>query len=277
MLVTKEHQKDPTAVKIQSDHKPDNSSYDDDSSTTMDDDSFTHISKRNMFSKKSSSRKMLLKKQSSSRRMLLKMECQKDPDTQKRRSTMGGHSGNDDNKILSSRLKTQSDHKPKNGSYNCGSSTMDDSLSHSSQRSLFGRSSSRKLLFKKEYQKDPNAQKRRSTMGGHSGNDDNNDSFNNSFGHDECASNTHPHQSSFSSVGSRLSQSFRSLLKPDSLVSRRERKPHDSDNYESFSYDPDGPQHDYDDECGGHGNIDEDKLMVLLCKELELTFEDDNE
>ena len=282
MLVKKEHQEDPDALKIQSDHTPKHGSYDDDASTTLDEDSFSHISKRNMFSN-SSSRMLLLKKQSSSRRMLLKKEHPKDPNAQKRRATMGGHSSNDDNTRA---LKTQSDHKPMNGSYNCGSSNMDDSLLRGSQRSLFRRSSSRRLLVKKECQKDPHAlttqsehrskNRRPSKTGGHSGNDDNNDSFNNSFGHDEFATSTHTHQSSFSSLGSRLGQSFRSLLKPDSLAGRRERKPHDSDNYESFSYDPDGPQVDYDDDCDGQ-DVDEDKLMALLCKELELTFEDDNE
>lgn len=91
-------------------------------------------------------------------------------------------------------------------------------------------------------------------------------------------SNQSSHSKSLS-IGSSLRKSVRSLISPKSTHSagRRARKQHDCDDDESFvdrqeDDDYDEFAHDHDDD---DNYVDQDKIMVILCKELEITCDDD--
>jgi hypothetical protein len=160
---------------------------------------------------------------------------------------------------------------------------MDGSFSNS-QSSLggsFNKSTLRRKV-KKEYQnKDNDALKsqsdhkplkRRAKSGGRSGSDDNNNDSCASLSMEEFASDNNR---SLSSLGGSLRKSFRNILKPNNNDSsgvgrrERERKQYDCDDDESFS---DRLQ---DDDSNIDEHIDQDRLMVILCKELEITCDDD--
>jgi hypothetical protein len=80
---------------------------------------------------------------------------------------------------------------------------------------------------------------------------------------------------SLSSLGSNVRKSFRNILKPSSNDSfgagrrERERKQYNFGDDESFS------DRLHDDDSNIHDHIDQDRLMVILCKELEITCDDD--
>ena len=105
-----------------------------------------------------------------------------------------------------------------------------------------------------------------------------NDSFNDScesLGMEELSVTHKRHPSSLSSLGSSLGQSLKSLLKTKKN-STDSSSGHDdeslSDGHEDDS--------DYDQFSGDYScdnNIDEDKLMQILCKELEITCDGDDE
>jgi hypothetical protein len=207
-------------------------------------------------------RRLLKKKEEHQNKDHKTLKSQRDDGPKQRNSKTGGRSGSDNY----------------NYNYNyddsCSSSTnMDESFSHSP--SSFSKSPSRRMV-KKEYQnKDPNShplntqtvdkpkklrplflRQTRFKVGGRSrsGNDDNNN--------DSCASLsveefvTHDkQQSSLSSLGSSLRKSFRSFLETD-------------DDDESSN---DLQQVDDDD-----NDIDQDKLIAILCKELEITCDEDD-
>jgi hypothetical protein len=137
-------------------------------------------------------------------------------------------------------------------------------------------------MVKKEYQtKDNDALKsqsdhkplkRRSKTGGRRGGDDNNNESTASLSMEEFVTDNNR---SLASLGCSLRKSFRNILKPSSNDSfgagrrERERKEYNFGDDESFS------DRLHDDDSNIHDHIDQDRLMVILCKELEITCDDD--
>jgi hypothetical protein len=124
----------------------------------------------------------------------------------------------------------------------------------------------------------PLALLRRSKTGGRSGNgDDSSDSCTNM--EESFTQNQSSHsKSSSSSIGSSLKKSFRSLLlspkRSTHSAGRRVRKEeYDCDDDESFS----GRQQDDDYDEFAADDVDQDKFMLILCKELELSCDDDDD